>query len=651
MNSYSISTGTGSQVSVLFMPRCIVSLTTTSQFSSEFNTAVNLYNKSNYPSALKLFKTLLKLGACKFSCLNNIACCNFHLNQKSKSYSSLKSALLLSHSEIPIYNLALLHTIDLDFMQASRVLNLWNKNSTNLYLQLKKFVDEKNEVPIISKRQNFVRYFAKNESLNKIAELKSFKLSNEVLNGVKKKFFKVVENYDWKKFVLAKGRSNEISKEIRDKSRCRSLVKLRPIQTVFQNKESRAESPEELYGKSQPKKLHQYIRHSKPSTNSSVFIQENVETSEFFSQRFYDKNSKPSGPVITESDLQTPTPIQSPKPSLESKKSIYTSQNDLKQILFELQKPEPERNFEALDSLIKNNPFFSRFKKNTRVKLLTLSNIVSVKANQLILAAGQTVPHLFVIVKGSVVLEKVSAEFGNHSVEVATLYDGRYFGELSLVPQEEKASIKAFMNTKCKAIEDTVLIMLDKVKYNEILIEQIEFDLEKKYKLLTVVDFFKGINPYLLIPLASSLKVKRFGHSETILQAGKVPEGLIFILKGFVSLVAEGFRIIKNDKLQSLNGEKIGKIKKTKKKTQKTKENELNNLVLTVSSETWKEILTQITVEEKNLQIENKSLVAERIEYKILAENDYFATRALIIPAKNPGSPVPPSKFSIVTKN
>lgn len=62
---------------------------------------------------------------------------------------------------------------------------------------------------------------------------------------------------------------------------------------------------------------------------------------------------------------------------------------------------------------------------------------------------------------------------------------------------------------------------------------------------------------YILLPLASNIKVKNFKYGEYIVRAGEVPEGLIIISKGSCIVCAEklAMRSKKTSKFSKANRE------------------------------------------------------------------------------------------------
>lgn len=652
MNYLDKSIGTPQIPAFLLVPKLITAFSN-SKFSTEWNLALDLYQKSNFSQSLKLFKRINKLQTGSIECLNNIACCYLYIGNRSRALQALHQAVTQEQDEMPVYNLALSFIFNYDFNSALKTLNLCWRNTSEDFNTLKKFIEHKCHSPYPTYRSG-LRYLKATGSGRKGLR----ESSHEVKAKNKKVFYKVVENIDWKKLSLFNKPLPKVQVP-----RTRSLNKLKPIPGL---PVSTCNEGDEFgfveYGKSVVKKQKQFVKKPPAAYSHSTFIQENVETSSLFSQDFYNSVHKPCPDLNLNGQLDGKFLSNIPKLTPKNLFSHHISETDCKLVLAELKKPPDLRDYDLLDRLTKKNKFFSRFNEKTRVSLLRISSVSEISAGQIILNAGQQVPHMFAILKGSVVLEKLSNKLGSQPVETATLYDGRYFGESSLVPEEEKSAIKSFKNTTCRAVENSIILKLPKDLYNHILIEQIEVDIEKKFKILCQIDFFIEVNKFLLIPLASALKVKTFANGDTILKAGDRPEGLFIILNGFVSLVAEGFRVVHIENrspspTRALQGGTAGhagvKTAQTRDEVNKIKEkqNEINQVLFSLTSSTWNEIFQKVNLEEQVLKDFNKKLVVESLEYKILKQCDYFACRALAGPALNPGLEVEAAKFSVVLFN
>ena len=226
----------------------------------------------------------------------------------------------------------------------------------------------------------------------------------------------------------------------------------------------------------------------------------------------------------------------------QSLESNYITKTQISDILYEYSKAPELRNYKYLDEITVKNYFFSRFPQEIRLKLLKISAPIEYNSGDIIFHEGEIGDDMYAIIRGSIVITKKSNIYKDQEIPIASLYDGRYFGELSLVPKEINES-QGVRSVTCTASEQTLVFALSKIEYNHILLEQLEHDLDKKIMFLSQLDFFKNIDPYILIPLATNIETFVFENSQEILEKGQLPLGLYIIVKGFAVAVTEGIRI------------------------------------------------------------------------------------------------------------
>ena len=182
---------------------------------------------------------------------------------------------------------------------------------------------------------------------------------------------------------------------------------------------------------------------------------------------------------------------------------------------------------------------------------------------------------MYIILKGRVVVEKKSKEYGNLPLVIALLKDGQHFGELSLINQEkvgedptdpdwqfdlnaERNKGKfALRKASCITAEDTDLLVLDHRHSLKLLqpdetgaaAEQDKFsshsisskpesatqtkdDLGQNIKFLKEIPILNKIDAQLLIPIACNILPKTYSFGDLIVKAGEVPPGLVIIVQG-----------------------------------------------------------------------------------------------------------------------
>lgn len=340
--------------------------------------------------------------------------------------------------------------------------------------------------------------------------------------------------------------------------------------------------------------------------------------------------------------------------------AYYITHKETSEIVAEYKKPDDQRDYLLLDTILMKNTFFARFNREIRIKLLRISTPREYESGQLIVTEGNKGKDIFAIIRGAIVIEKESEECRNHVLPVASLYDGRYFGELSLENDENNGN-KQSSTVTCKATENTLVFAIPKSDYNNILLAQLENSLDKKILVLTETALFKNINPFSLIPLATNLEIISFESNQEILKKGEKPQGLYIIVKGFAMAVTEGFRIKQRPKqkdlqtstkpLKSLIKSPTKPITLNEKDNYKDQEKNLNNCLMKANSKNWEEYLTFLSTEEQKISNQDNILVKERIKYSVLKEKDYFGCRTILNVLNRIEKNIEPAKFSIVSQS
>ncbi|OMJ83762.1 hypothetical protein SteCoe_15240 [Stentor coeruleus] len=425
----------------------------------------------------------------------------------------------------------------------------------------------------------------------------------------------------------------------------------------LQKSEFYSRQPSMIYGKSSRSIKTPELTH-KFENQSIGFFQENVHDSPEPSKidkfqkklkKFYDYDLK---------DMKNIYELHCYNP--KTLEAYYITQQETSEIMAEYKKPDDQRDYLFLDTILVKNFFFARFNREVRIKLLQISTPHEYKSGQLIVTEGNKATDMFAIIRGAIVIEKESEECRNHVLPVASLYDGRYFGELSLENCENNG-IKNYSSVTCKATENTLVFAIPKICYNNILLAQLENSLDKKILFLTETALFQNVNPFSLIPLATNLEIISFKNNQEILKKGEKPQGLYIIVKGFAMAVTEGFRIKQRPKQKDLRSSKkaLKSLIKSptifnnlnEKNDYKDQEKNINSLLMKANSNNWEEYLAFLSTEEQKISNQDSILVKERIEYSILKEKDYFGCRTILNALNRVEKNIEPAKFSIVPQS
>lgn len=216
------------------------------------------------------------------------------------------------------------------------------------------------------------------------------------------------------------------------------------------------------------------------------------------------------------------------------------SEQNVQAIRKEYLKDKSKRDIDLIDQLVKKLSFFARFNKDIRINLLKISDLTHYKPATVIFTQEESGDNMYVILRGSVSIEKKAKEFGNQSITVNSLYDGRQFGELSLISSIQSNNQVNARAATCVASEPSEILHIPKVEYNKIILSQLRHDMESKITFLSQLPLFKGLDPILLIPLASNIETTVFDYDEVIIKKGEQPKGLYIIMKGHAAALTEG---------------------------------------------------------------------------------------------------------------
>ena len=165
----------------------------------------------------------------------------------------------------------------------------------------------------------------------------------------------------------------------------------------------------------------------------------------------------------------------------------------------EFTKPPETKDIELLDSITKRLKFFTKFNKNTRIRLLKTAHLKCYSYGLNLFNEGDEGENMYIIIKGAVnVFKKIKDYRTNKTQEilVSSLYDGDHFGELAMIgkgQQKHINSLEILENIKCfddilrQQIDEEQQMRLDQKKDILRKIEELE-ELRKLGKMLNVED-------------------------------------------------------------------------------------------------------------------------------------------------------------------
>ena len=91
-----------------------------------------------------------------------------------------------------------------------------------------------------------------------------------------------------------------------------------------------------------------------------------------------------------------------------------------------------ERNYSKIDEILATLTFFAKFSPNIRTLFYKSSGFYHYLAGTIIFNQGDVGDHMYIIIKGSVSIEKKNSDLRNSPIVVNSLYDGNHFGDLAL---------------------------------------------------------------------------------------------------------------------------------------------------------------------------------------------------------------------------
>jgi CRP-like cAMP-binding protein/tetratricopeptide (TPR) repeat protein len=316
----------------------------------------------------------------------------------------------------------------------------------------------------------------------------------------------------------------------------------------------------------------------------------------------------------------------------------FISEFEIKTLTEEFLKPEIS--IEKIDKIAKKLSFLQKFPFIMRESLYYCSKIVKFSPGDVIFNEGDSGDTMYIIIKGSIVVNKRMSDLRNYPVIITSLYDGRQFGDVSVLSALSDQDIR---KGTCIATEISTMFCIPKNEYKRLLFKFLRPEIEEKANFLAQISLFKYTELSNLYTLASNIQFTSYSLGDPILKKGQMPAGLYIIRKGHVEVVTEGY--IQKQKKPLIYGN--AKIREKSPKpfytgnvspeSPKTKPSDPDNVSRTV-------IKPKPCAEE---------LLKDRILNFILHPNEYFGGRALIdgevignnlIKATN-------SKFSFVAKS
>ena len=224
------------------------------------------------------------------------------------------------------------------------------------------------------------------------------------------------------------------------------------------------------------------------------------------------------------------------KEEVKGNEHRFISEYEIKMLIEEFRRPV--RCMEKIDKIGMKLTFLQKFPFVMRESLYKCARIENFAAGQVIFNEGDSGDSMFVIIRGSVVIHKRLNEVRNYPVIINSLYDGRQFGDVSVLSTISEEETR---KGTCVVTEPSTMFIIPKQDYKRLLFKYLKPELEAKANLLLKVRLFQDIELANLYTLASNIETVHASLGESILQKGEVSKGLYIINKGHVEVVTEGY--------------------------------------------------------------------------------------------------------------
>ncbi|CAG9332473.1 unnamed protein product [Blepharisma stoltei] len=234
--------------------------------------------------------------------------------------------------------------------------------------------------------------------------------------------------------------------------------------------------------------------------------------------------------ALSMNDLVLPsvkTRISEPFPD-----SHILSLQSLQFIIGEMKKPV--RDIEKIYNMTRRLKFFLQYKADIVKQMLRVGEYEFYSKGQIIFREGELGKHLYVILRGSIGVQKESKKPGELAYIINSRYDGEVIGEYAIV-RGNVNNAAAQRSATCFAAEACHMIKIAAEDY--VFAVSANIDIESK-----ILHFLNGLGPFEHIApidlalLANTLNKEYFGLDAVVLGAGMIPKGMYIVYSGRVKI-------------------------------------------------------------------------------------------------------------------
>ena len=641
--------------------------------SNSFAEAYHETCLGNFKQALSIYKSLLTQPDNKSEIQNNIGVCYSHLGSSEKAIKHLTLAISLKRTGfLPYYNLALIY-ISLENLSGCitivdkamiaipnppKDLYVIREHAAAMFSRKKSLDSMKVQRKLLDSKED-------TSSCDNLAPMR--RSSKERIRASSRSYlmkYSVVKDYEIDKILGHSSSKSPISvrRSTKDIHSLAATPKRTSLVSIkLQRKKNRSVATEGKTISKQKRPSHFYYNDfAKPRLNEKGLVQREesniTPTERIFGSASQVKTSKKRISFIRNTlekemnaNLDDVEPMQI--------KSNYLTEQKIHFIISQYDKPFISRNNEEIDKYLCNLLFFAKFPYSVRLNIYKLGSICHYLPGKTIFKQGDLGDMIYVILKGSVSVEKISPELRNMSMVVNSLYDGKHFGEAVLVSSNRQHERSATLTCS----EDSYFLTLLKKDYHQILLDLQREEIDQKALFFSELSIFKTLSPALLSTLATNIEISTYKLDEVIIHQGEIPRGLYIIYSGHAVLYTQGYRCKEKWGNQYSSPRKRREHLLRLGEPPKTMQEEIEESVIkrvlysdvvlgdSESAEKIRKYVSPKKIEEAQRKDHPCYILKDWLEFASIHSTDYFGGRVLV--CANDSDPALASKFTVVAKS
>lgn len=192
-----------------------------------------------------------------------------------------------------------------------------------------------------------------------------------------------------------------------------------------------------------------------------------------------------------------------------------------------------ERNNKKIDDFFKDFEFFDGLNEEFRLRLMETAKVRRIEKGSMLFGQGEVGDLVYVLLKG-----KLAISLDSEKQETASVTDYLKFSRYLSMQKRLTISLEYLSN--CSAEEESYLLAFPTSDYQIILSDMLKSEIEDKVCFLISLPLFKGVDPFLLIPLAWHSEKEIFKEGDIIIKKNSLPKGLVIIYSGYCGIYTTG---------------------------------------------------------------------------------------------------------------